>query len=91
MVSGILALLKYSMIYVCVKQGSGPGTLWVQSFQIDIWGEEITHSLARLLRSTTFCCALFHSDSPRSAPLRSALLRAAPLSGSFVSEKVAMY
>ena len=49
MFSGTLALLMYPMIYVCVKQGSGPVTLWVQSIQIDAWGEEITHSLTRLL------------------------------------------
>ena len=66
------------MIYVSVKQGGGPGTLWVQSVQINAWGGR-NHSLTRLL------------TLQRSIPLRSVPLRNTPLAGLFVSEKVAMY
>ena len=79
MVSSTLALLTYSMIYVSVKQGGGPGTLWVQSVQINAWGGGRNHSLTRPL------------TLQRSVPLRSVPLRNTPLAGSFVSEKVAMY
>ena len=56
----------------------GTIALWVRSVQIDASrGEEITHSLARSLRSAPLRCAPFrsatlHSTRPRSAARRSA-------------------
>ena len=49
--------------------------LWVQSVQIDALGEEITHLLARSLRSAPFRCAPFLSASFRPTPFHCAPLR----------------
>ena len=66
MVSSTLALLTYSMIYVSVKQGGGPGTLWVQSLQINAWGgkKSLTHSPAHF---TALRSAALHSTTQHSA------------------------
>ena len=76
MVSSTLALPRYSIIYVNMKQGSA---LWVKSSPKQcIGGKKVSHSLTPL---APFCCT----------PFCSAVLRSTPLGGLFVSEKVAMY
>ena len=61
-----------------MHQVAPPDPLWVKSVQIYAWGGRI-HSLIRPLASQ------------RSIPLHSTPLRTAPLAGTFVSEKMAMY
>ena len=75
MVSSTLALPRYSIIYVNMKQGSA---LRVKSSPKQRIGGKVSHSLTPL---APFCCT----------PFCSAVLRSTPLGGLFVSEKVAMY
>ena len=75
MVSSTLALPRYSIIYVNMKQVSA---LQVKSSPKQRIGEKVSHSLIPL---APFCCT----------PFCSAAFRSTPLGGLFVSEKVAMY